>query len=92
LLVYGFGNLNAYLIEYLESKVEKKDNIRIFSGGNLEKQTKKLQKLGVNKKFLPVLSKSKFKGKIVEECIDDTNPIWQGFQTLKYKHPNGQLD
>jgi len=81
------GELNSSLVNYLEEQRELGRKVVIFSGGNPEELTKNLSALGLSEKFLPVISKLDFKGKVLEELIDDTVPEYQGFKAAQYKRP-----
>lgn len=73
------GKLNTALTETLK---KSSDRVVIFSGGDSETQTEKLRNLGFPEEFLPVVSKDKYKGKMLERLIDDTPPSYQGFDAI----------
>jgi hypothetical protein len=79
--------LNEELADYLIRQKQKGKNVVIFSGGSPEKQTKRLEKVKVSDSLLPVASKDKYKGKILEVLIDDTKPEYQGFKANNYINP-----
>ena len=83
-LLFGNGRINPFTIERMTAAVETGRVVKIFSDGDPHEQTERLRALGVDERFLPVLRKSDFRGKILEEVIDDTPPQYQGFRALCY--------
>ncbi len=65
--------------------------LTIFTGGDPAEATKKLQELGVPAEYLPVRSKTEFRGKRLEIVIDDTAPVKQGFASDRYIDPHRKL-
>lgn len=78
------GKLNTSLVEVLQQIREK---VTIFTGGLVDQKTRLLQSLGFTEKFLPVVSKDGYKGKLLEKVIDDTNPGYQGFDAVLHFTP-----
>jgi len=91
-----YGSLQKKLVASIEAAFAAGIPITIFSGGNPKEQTEKLLELGLSDKFLPVRSKSDFKGKALECLVDDTAPVIGGFATKNYIMPSnsgfGELD
>jgi len=83
-----FDVINERILRLMQRESEAGKTVRIFSGGDPEIQTELLRSLGVDEKFLPVLPKSDFKGKVLAEVIDDTPPQFQGFRAVSYKDPS----
>jgi len=81
-----FDVVDEKILKLMRREAETGKTVRIFSGGNPEEQTARLRVLGVDEKFLPVLPKSDFRGKILAEVIDDTPPQYQGFRALSNRY------
>jgi hypothetical protein len=86
-LIVG-GKLNARVLQTMEKAAEDGKAVRIFTGGNPEKQTERLQALGVPEKFLPAIQKSDFTGKIMEWVIDDARLEYQGIKAKRHDYPS----
>jgi len=78
--------LSSNVLSLMEALAAAGRRVIVFTGGDPEKQTEKLVQLGLDAKFLPVQSKEKYRGKILETVIDDTLPQLQGFKTGNYYH------
>lgn len=77
------GELNIDLAKELMVR----NDVVIFSGGDPDLKTKQLKELGFPENLLPVVSKDKYKGKILEKLIDDSAPEYQGFDVAFYFKP-----
>lgn len=58
----------------------------VFTGGDPERQTARLAGMGLPAKYLPVLAKENYRGKLLDIMVDDTNPLIQGFKANTYYH------
>lgn len=81
------GKLNDRLVTLMEKESTAGKKVVVFSGGAPEEMTQRLRSLGFPEKFLPVVSKNDFRGKVLDEVIDDTIPQYQGFKAVKYVRP-----
>ena len=83
----GVEQLRPGILEVIKKMEEHGKKITLFTGGDPEFQNQKLQKLGLEPKFLPVQPKSAYAGKILEMMIDDTRPEFQGLKALQHRYP-----
>jgi hypothetical protein len=74
--------LNPDLVERLDAHCPRGTSVTVFSGGDPAVQTARLRELGFPERFLPVKSKSDFKGMKLEIVFDDTHPAIQGFTAV----------
>lgn len=81
------GRLNMSLVADLEREANSGKSVIVFTGGDKTAQTTNLRALGFPEKFLPVVAKSDYHGKILEHLIDDTIPEYQGFKAEYYQKP-----
>jgi hypothetical protein len=81
----GATELNGYLVERMEKAASGGSPVTVFTGGDPVKMTEALARLGFPSKFLPVVSKSDYRGKVLEVLIDDTPPEYQGFKAADYQ-------
>lgn len=65
--------------------------VKLITGGNVQRITDELRAEGVEERFLPVLPKSAFKGKKFELLIDDTIPAYQGLSAVAHLGPSQRL-
>ncbi len=70
--------------EYALKKIKEGIPVTIFTGAHPEDIIKNLEYAGVDEKLHDVKSKDEFIGKTLETCVDDTNPIMQGFRAKTY--------
>ena len=87
---WGKHELNEGLIKAIEGFEREGKKIIIFTGGNRETLEEELKRLGVPERFLPIRSKSDYRGKVLGALIDDTPPEYQGFKALKRYRKNGR--
>jgi len=70
--------------EYALRKLEEGSPITIFTGREPEKAIQNLMAAGVDRRLCAVQPKGRYIGRTLEICIDDSNPIIQGFRAKKY--------
>ena len=78
------NKLNKDLVWQLKEYYSDKQVV-VFTGGSPEEATKRLRSLGFPEELLPVKPKTDFKGKVLKEVIDDTQPEFQGFKAINYR-------
>lgn len=81
-------SLNRNVVDKIQRAVNTGRKVVIFTGGNPETQALILGMFGfpahLQEKIFPVQTKADYKGKVLEELIDDTDPAWQGFSAKTY--------
>lgn len=82
------GALNERVAKHMVKRAQEGEAFTVVTGGDPDAQTELLRELGLPGKFLPVVSKSTLRGKIVERLIDDSPPAYQGFRAVEHSTPN----
>ncbi len=79
--------LSIRVLDMMAKAIEAGRIVTVFTGGSPEAATEQLRQMGLDMRYLPVRSKSEFRGKVLEEVIDDALPEFHGFTTEKYMNP-----